>query len=100
MTPSAGRQEEATTTALIDSFVTHKLWGFPIFFFLMWLMFWCTFYLVAYPQEWIDALVGWIGRGVNALLPAGALRDMLADGVIRSAPWSSLPPAGRAYRSP
>jgi ferrous iron transport protein B len=81
-TYTPGRQEEATTTALIDSFVTHKLWGFPIFFFLMWLMFWCTFYLGAYPQEWIDALVGWIGRGVNALLPAGALRDMLADGVI------------------
>lgn len=49
-TYTPGRREEATTTALIDSFVTHKLWGFPIFFFLMWLMFWCTFYLGAYPQ--------------------------------------------------
>ncbi len=81
-TYTPGRREEATTTTLIDSFVTHKLWGFPIFFFLMWLMFWCTFYLGAYPQEWIDMLVGWIGKGVNALLPAGALRDLLADGVI------------------
>ena len=81
-TYTPGRREEATTTALIDSFVTHKLWGFPIFFFLMWLMFWCTFYLGAYPQAWIDTLVGWIGRGVDALLPPGALRDLLADGVI------------------
>ena len=81
-TYTPGRREEATTTALIDSFVTHKLWGFPIFFFLMWLMFWCTFYLGAYPQGWIDTLVGWIGKGVDALLPPGALRDLLADGVI------------------
>ncbi len=81
-TYTPGRREEATTTALIDSFVTHKLWGFPIFFFLMWLMFWCTFYLGAYPQGWIDTLVGWVGRGVDALLPPGALRDLLADGVI------------------
>lgn len=81
-TYTPGRSEEATTTALIDSFMTHKLWGFPIFFLLMWLMFWCTFYLGAYPQEWIDALVGWIGEGVNALLPAGSLRDLLSDGVI------------------
>lgn len=81
-TYTPGRREEATTTALIDSFVTHKLWGFPIFFFLMWLMFWCTFYLGAWPQAWIDTLVGWIGAGVDALLPPGALRDLLADGII------------------
>ena len=77
-----GRREEVTTTAVIDTFVTHKLWGFPIFFALMWLMFWCTFSLGAYPQEWIDALVGWIGGGVDALLPAGPLRDLLVDGII------------------
>ena len=77
-----GRREEVTTTAMIDTFVTHKLWGFPIFFALMWFMFWCTFSLGAYPQEWIDALVGWIGGGVDALLPAGPLRDLLVDGII------------------
>ena len=66
---------------MIDTFVTHKLWGFPIFFALMWLMFWCTFSLGAYPQ-WIDALVGWIGGAADALLPAGPLRDLLVDGVI------------------
>ena len=76
------RREEVTTTAVIDTFVTHKLWGFPIFFALMWFMFWCTFSLGAYPQEWIDALVGWIGGGVDALLPAGPLRDLLVDGII------------------
>lgn len=77
-----GNREEASATTLIDTFVTHKLWGFPIFFALMWLMFWCTFSLGAYPQEWIDTLVGWIGAGATALLPAGPLRDLLTDGVI------------------
>ncbi len=77
-----GQHEEATTTAVIDTFVTHKLWGFPIFFCLMGLMFWCTFRIGAYPQEWIDALVGVIGRAVDALLPAGTLRDLIVDGII------------------
>ena len=81
-TYTPGQREQVTATSLIDTFVTHKLWGFPIFFALMWFMFWCTFSLGAYPQEWIDTLVGWIGAGVNALLPDGALRDMLSDGVI------------------
>lgn len=81
-TYTPGTREEATATSIIDTFVTHKLWGFPIFFLLMWLMFWCTFSLGAYPQEWIDSLVGWIGGTVDSLMPAGPLRDLLVDGVI------------------
>ena len=77
-----GVTAQASATALIDAFVTHKLWGFPIFFFLMWLMFWCTFRVGAYPQEWIDALVGRIGGGVDALMPDGTLKDLLVNGVI------------------
>ncbi len=81
-TYTPGSQEQASTTMLIDAFVTHKLWGFPIFFAVMGLMFWCTFSLGAYPQEWIDMLVSKIGSIVDALLPAGALRDLLVDGII------------------
>lgn len=77
-----GQREEVTTTALIDAFVTHKLWGFPLFFAVMWLMFWCTFTLGSYPQEWIDILVGWFGDAVHAILPEGALRSLISDGVI------------------
>ncbi|WP_295939859.1 ferrous iron transport protein B [uncultured Alistipes sp.] len=75
-------REEVSVTTQIDSFVTHKLWGFPIFFFLMWLMFWCTFSLGAYPQEWIESLMGWFGGVVDKLMPEGPLRDMLVDGII------------------
>ncbi|MEG1886318.1 MAG: ferrous iron transport protein B [Alistipes sp.] len=81
-TYTPGKREEASATTLIDTFVTHKLWGFPIFFFLMWLMFYCTFRLGAYPQEWINGLVGWIGGMVNAWMPDGVFKDLLVDGVI------------------
>ena len=81
-TYTPGKQDEVSTTSIIDTFVTHKLWGFPIFFALMWLMFWCTFSLGAYPQEWIGVLVDWIGNSLNNALPAGAFRDLLIDGVI------------------
>ena len=81
-TYTPGSRESASATALIDAFVTHKLWGFPVFFALMGLMFWCTFSLGVYPQGWIDALVGRIGGAVDALLPAGPLRDLVVDGMI------------------
>ena len=81
-TYTPGKKEQTQVTKIIDAFVTHKLWGFPIFFFLMWLMFYCTFSLGAYPQEWIEQLVGLIGQGVDAWMPDGALKDLLVDGVI------------------
>ncbi len=77
-----GRGEEHSATKLIDTFVTHKLFGFPIFFLLMGLMFWCTFALGAYPQGWIEGLVGHIGDFVDRVMPAGVLRDLLSEGVI------------------
>lgn len=77
-----GPREERNATALIDAFVTHKVWGFPIFFLMMGVMFWCTFSLGAYPQGWIERLVEWIGGLADGLLPAGPLRDLVVDGAI------------------
>lgn len=81
-TYTPGQKEQTQVTKVIDAFVTHKLWGFPIFFFLMWLMFYCTFNLGAYPQEWIEQLVGLIGQGVDAWMPDGVFKNLLVDGVI------------------
>ncbi len=66
----------------LDAIVTHRIWGFPIFFALMWFMFYCTFTLGAYPQEWIDAGIAWLYDRVHGMMPEGPLRDMLTDGVI------------------
>lgn len=45
-------------------------------------MFYCTFNIGAYPQEWIETLVGWIGSGLQQAMPDGAFKDLLIDGVI------------------
>ena len=69
-------------TRIVDSIVTHRIWGYPIFFIFLYLMFECTFILGAYPQDGIEWLVGQIGRLAEVLLPAGPLKDLLIDGVI------------------
>ena len=33
-------------------------------------------------EEWIDALVGWIGGAIDYMMPAGPLRDLLVDGIV------------------
>lgn len=78
----AEEKEEAKTTALIDSVVTGKLFGFPIFIFLMWLMFWATFEIGQYPMDWIESCVGWISEMIGTYMPDGPLKDLIVDGVI------------------
>lgn len=74
--------KEATSTQIIDLFVTHKVLGFPIFILFMWIMFEATFRLGGYPMEWIENLVGWIGNFVRGNMSEGPLKDLLVDGII------------------
>ncbi|MBR5131297.1 MAG: ferrous iron transport protein B [Alistipes sp.] len=81
-TYSAEGIKRNTLSDKLDEIVTHRLWGYPIFFAIMWFMFYCTFTLGAYPQDWIDMGVHWLYDKVHGMMEAGALRDMLTDGVI------------------
>ena len=70
------------STSLIDRIVTHKYFGIPIFMLLMFIMFWSTFTLGAYPQEWIEVGFEWLGQVVGAMMSDGPLRDLIVNGII------------------
>lgn len=74
--------QEATSTQLIDLFVTHKVLGFPIFILFMWAMFEATFRFGEYPMNWIESMVGFIGNFVRNTMSEGPLKDLLVDGII------------------
>ena len=73
---------EEKTTKIIDTIVTSRLFGFPIFLAAMFLMFWCTFELGSYPMEWIESLVSWLSRLLSGIMPEGPVKDMVVDGII------------------
>ena len=79
-TPSG--RDNNRNTSLIDRIVTHKYFGIPLFLFIMFVMFWSTFTLGAYPQEWIEAGFTWLGEAVGGLMSDGPLRDLIVDGII------------------
>ncbi len=66
----------------IDSVLTHKIFGFPIFIFFLWAMFQLTFSLGSYPMDWIDVGVAGLGDFAGTILPAGSLHDLIVDGII------------------
>ena len=75
-------QDKERMTRVIDAIVTHRVWGFPIFFLFMFLMFEVTFVLGAYPQDWIESLVNVIGTFISNNMAEGPLKDLLIHGII------------------
>ncbi|MGN0219129.1 MAG: ferrous iron transport protein B [Muribaculaceae bacterium] len=69
-------------TRIIDAFVTNKLFGIPLFFAIMFLIFWVTFFVGAYPMEWIEDGVAALSSFVARIMPEGILKDLIADGII------------------
>lgn len=76
------KKEKHVVKRQLDDVLTHKFWGFPIFLFLMWLMFQATFTLGSYPMDWIDAGVKLLHDLLLTSMPEGPLRDLLVDGII------------------
>jgi len=70
------------TSEAVDALITHKLFGFPVFLFFMWLMFTATFVLGSYPMEWIEDGVGWLSSFLQDRMASGPLKDLLTDGII------------------
>lgn len=74
--------EKDQMTKVLDTIVTHKIWGYPIFILFMWIMFQGTFTLGAYPMAGIEWLVDQLRHLVQNTMAAGPLKDMLIDGII------------------
>ena len=67
---------------VLDAIVTHRIWGYPIFFLFMYLMFEGTFVLGEYPMMGIEWLVEQIGDLIRNNMSEGPLKDMLVDGIV------------------
>lgn len=79
---TGNKKDTYQLTHWLDSFITNKVLGFPIFIALMWLMFEVTFSLGQYPMDWIESGVAWLGQTISTYFPDGPIKDMLVDGVI------------------
>ncbi len=77
-----GIQWRYAITGKIDKLVTHRILGFPIFLFFMFVTFFATFRLGSYPMNWINMGVAVISDFVKTTMPSGMFKDLLTDGII------------------
>ncbi len=74
--------DKISITDRIDSILTNRIVGLPIFALLMWLMFQFVFKAGAYPMDWIDTGFGKLGDMVSNAMPESLIRSLIADGII------------------
>lgn len=75
-------QTRRRNSELIDTFITHKIWGIPIFIVLMWATFYGTFKLGNYPMLWIQWMVQELSAMLQSDMADGMLKDLIIQGVI------------------
>ena len=73
---------ERTLTDRIDALLTHRVAGPVIFILLLALVFQAVFSWAVPAMDLVEAGMTGLGRLARAILPAGALADLMVDGVI------------------
>lgn len=66
----------------IDKVLTHRIWGYALFFGLLFLIFQAIFAWATVPMDMIDLLFADLSRYLHSVLPDGPLTSLLADGIV------------------
>lgn len=67
---------------VLDRIFTHKVFGYLIFFVILFTMFQAIFDFSSYPMDAIDHFFASASEWIKATLPSGVLTDLLAEGIV------------------
>jgi len=80
--------QEADTTVFkrrqekIDAVLTHRFWGYIIFFAILFIIFQAIFSLAGYPMHIIIESFNWLSVKLEKAIPGGALNDLVSNGIL------------------
>jgi ferrous iron transport protein B len=69
-------------SARVDSVLTNRVLGLPVFFLFMWAMFELVFRLGNPLLNLLDIFFAWLGFAARTIIPEGQLQSLIADGII------------------
>src|SRR5690606_16043585 len=76
------KPSEPSVTDRIDDVLTHKVWGFVIFFLLLLFIFQSIFSWAEYPMMLIENFFSWLNDIGVQFLPEGVFTDLLLNGIL------------------
>lgn len=65
-----------------DRILTHRFWGYVIFFLVLMMIYGSIFELAAFPMDFVDGLFASLSAWIGENLPGGKLTELLAEGVV------------------
>jgi ferrous iron transport protein B len=71
-----------TVTYKLDNILLHPIWGFVVFFSVLFFLFQSVFRIADYPMQWIEHGFAFSIEQLKNLLPAGGFNNLLTDGII------------------
>ena len=66
----------------LDKILVHKVWGYLIFFAILFLIFQAIFAWATIPMDFIDGMFASLSNNLSEILPDGPLTRLLTEGVI------------------
>lgn len=66
----------------VDGLITHRIWGYVFFFFIMLVVFQSIFYIAEFPMTWIENGFAWLQEICLANMPEGMLTDLFVNGIL------------------
>ncbi|TAI47348.1 ferrous iron transport protein B [Flagellimonas allohymeniacidonis] len=68
--------------ASLDKILTHRIFGYVIFFLILLIIFQAIFDWSTYPMDFIDAQFASASEWIKTTFPPGILTDLLAEGIV------------------
>ena len=66
----------------LDRILTHKVWGYLIFFVILLTIFQAIYDWAQIPMEFIDGAFAYLSEWTKNIMPQGAFTDLIAEGII------------------
>ncbi len=76
------QQLNKTITQKLDAILTHRIFGFAFFLFILFIIFQFIFFVAEYPMNWIDEGFAKLMSFTSSSLPDGQLNDLLVNGIL------------------
>jgi ferrous iron transport protein B len=75
-------EDRITLTDRLDQWLMHRVWGTALFIAVMVVVFQSIFSWALPLMDLIEQVIGWLSESISAVMAEGALRSLLADGVL------------------
>lgn len=75
-------EERETFTTKLDKILIHRVWGFVVFFLILFMIFQAVFAWASYPMDLIDQGFAELNSWLQSTLPEGPLTSLLTDGLL------------------